>query len=537
MDRLVELFLESARPEGEAAAGLPPFSSTDGVPDDEAIEKGMTVVVKMMTSDDAIQMGGSPSATFVVLAMALEEKQKLAGASIRCYEMALQFLGRRTKENGGGWERAVVLQQLGAVGLRQGRFEESKSWLKDCVEVCKTSPGHPRDADLFGGAFNTKQTRMEFAATLEKMRAQVCGRMGDKEQAYIHLAESQRLEQIAGGDAVERQLLKQEASDNKATAQAKPTESLAPAATGNTPKELWAERPMETRRLKEYRYADEGSTVSIILELNEHLGIGAEASEAVQALQQFRVKCEPDSVDVQLRLRRLDGKVWHFHLVMSPLCKEIVPEDTVPRLRGKEGRRRLEIKLFKRDKDKTWYGDIVGEPKKPEAKKVKAAEAAAAAAKGTLMNPLTPEELARLPTPGGGTCDNRPSTWQQDSRVAGTSALARTAPEAGAAVVSAPLDTDDPPPAWVACIEERPCASEGGGFEILVHLGEAAGEPVTMQDLELDADAASGVLRLHHLHGGGRLELRPPAGTSLDGLAPKWRKKTRVLELRFPPQA
>ena len=48
---------------------------------------------------------------------------------------------------------------------------------------------------------------------------------------------------------------------------------------------------------------------------------------------------------------------------LDPLCHEIVPEDTVPRLRGKESRRRLEVRLFKRNKDQKWFGDLVAEVK------------------------------------------------------------------------------------------------------------------------------------------------------------------------------
>merc|ERR1719507_1927522 len=116
--------------------------------------------------------------------MALEEKPMLMAAAIRFYEKALQFLGRRSS---GGWERAVVLQQLGAIGIRLGRFRDAKRWLDECAGVGKETDGHPRDTSLFHGAFNTKHTKMEFAATIEKMRAQACGRMGDNEQAYVHL--------------------------------------------------------------------------------------------------------------------------------------------------------------------------------------------------------------------------------------------------------------------------------------------------------------------------------------------------------------
>lgn len=552
MDRLVELFLGSARAEGEADSCSPPFGG--GAPDDEAIERGIAVVQKLMTSDEAIQMGGTPSATFVCLGMALEEKPMLGGAAVRCYEKGLEFLGRR---GGGGWERAVVLQQLSAVGLRQGRLQDAKRWLEDCTEAIKSAPGHPRDAQLFSGAFNTKQTRMEFMATIEKMRAQVCGRMGDKELAYAHLAESQRLEQLASGDAVERQLLQQSQASSSSSSTSRPSGSFVPAAspapsTGCTPKELWAMQPAKEVRLKEYRYTDEGPTVSVILELNEHLGIGAEASEIVKELQQFRVQCEPHSVHVQLRARRVDGQVYAFLLRLDPLCKEIVPEDTVPRLKGKEGRRRLEVKLFKRDKDNKWFGDIVSESK-PVRSEVKGrkADAAPPPAKGTLLNPLTPEELARLPRPSGGNADNRPSTWQEVSSgpcCGGSS----SGPSVNGASVSSPavpqaLDRAQAVsawPAWVAGLEERPAlpeeAESGAAALALLQLGDAGGEPVALQDLALDADVASGVLRLSLARDGGAagcLELRAPPGSTLEGLVPKWRRKARILELRFLAEA
>merc|ERR1712107_283562 len=75
------------------------------------------------------------------------------------------------------------------------------------------------------------------------------------------------------------------------------------------------------------------------------------------------------------------------------LVHEIVPEDTVPKLKGKEAKRRLEVKLFKRDKKTTWYGDIVkpGPISKPKT--------TAPAVTNTLLNPLSEEEFAKLPTP------------------------------------------------------------------------------------------------------------------------------------------
>jgi hypothetical protein len=99
-DRLVELFVQSA------------LADSDGVRagevslDQKAIKHGIDTVEKMLSSEDAMRMGGSLTATFVCLAMALEEKPKLGAASLSCYEKALQHL----PPNGGNWERAVVLQ-------------------------------------------------------------------------------------------------------------------------------------------------------------------------------------------------------------------------------------------------------------------------------------------------------------------------------------------------------------------------------------------------------------------------------------------
>jgi len=46
-------------------------------------------------------------------------------------------------------------------------------------------------------------------------------------------------------------------------------------------KQLWAERPSEEVRLKQYRFVDEGPTVLVMLDLNDHLPIGHDASAAV----------------------------------------------------------------------------------------------------------------------------------------------------------------------------------------------------------------------------------------------------------------
>merc|ERR1711939_1012983 len=111
---------------------------------------------------------------------------------------------------------------------------------------------------------------------------------------------------------------------------------------------------------------DEGPTVSLHLDLNDHLGIGEEASSAVDSLSQFRVMCENDQVDIRVRLQRENGSICQFQLFLKPLAHEIIPEDTVPRLKGREGKRRLEVKLFKRDKQTGWSGDLVKGHVKPK---------------------------------------------------------------------------------------------------------------------------------------------------------------------------
>merc|ERR1712039_148961 len=163
-----------------------------------------------------------------------------------------------------------------------------------------------------------------------------------------------------------------------------------------SPKELWAAVPQEEKQLKQYTFTDNGPTVLLMLDLNSHLGLeGTQGSDAVESLQQFRVICEKDSIDIQLRLQHpVTGKICHFQLWLHPLAKNIVPEDTVPKLRGKESKRRLELMLFKEDKQDKWFGNLVSEAKARR-------ESSNASAKGSLLNPLSAEELARLPTPAG----------------------------------------------------------------------------------------------------------------------------------------
>jgi len=553
MDRLVELFLESARTEDQTSTSGPAFGGA--APDANAIEKGISIVEKMLTSEDAVSMGGSPSATFVLLGMALEEKPKLGEASIRCYEKGLEFLSRRTSKNTASWERCVVLQQLGAVCLRQGHLQAADGWLEECAQACQIATGHPRDADLFGGAFNTKQTRLEFVAAIEKWRVNVCVKLGDQGRAQMHAAEAKRLEAASTGDAVARQ----EALTGGQPAGATSSTSL--------PKDLWKEGPSEVRQLKEYQFLDEGPTVLVILDLNEHLGIGPEASTLVQTMRQFRVNCEANSLDIQLRVQRPTGEVMQFQLLLAPLKKEIIPEDTVPKLRGKETKRRLEVKLFKREKQQPWYGDLVADgPRQIKAepsvakggdRSSKARPAAAVKEKGTMANPLTPEELARLPKPQQVGDDNRPSNWHAGRHDAATNGCIAPAGRTDEVVTTAGIPVDAPPkmcatteeilvgargatatPDWVSEVSEL--WVDKTTFELRVCIGPVAGETVGLEDLDLAVDTALGLLRLSLMGEarlGGTLELQVPEGVDLEGLRPRWRRRNRLLELQLPAKA
>ncbi|CAK9031117.1 Hypothetical protein SCF082_LOCUS19504 [Durusdinium trenchii] len=372
-DRLVELFLQSAGVE-DATKEL----------DEESVARGIAQMEMLMTSEEAAQVV-APASTFVLLGMALEEKPKLGLGALASYKKSLELL-----KNNNEWERCVLLQQLGAMSFRLGRMSEAKNWFQDCSQAMRAAPGHPRDARLFQNSFSTSQTRLEFAAKVEKFMAQICRHLGDNTGAHAHALEAQLLlSQGAGSDAVQRV-----------------EAGKAPATQGpDALKQLWEEEAEEIR-LKQYSFLDEGPTVLVMLDLNEHLPM-ENASTAVTSLRQFRVTCQEKSVEIQLRLRApaSGGKVKHFLLMLDPLSHEIIPEDTVPRLRGKESKRRLEVKLFKRNKEQKWFGDLVADAPAPKerAKKV--------AAKGSLLNPLTPEEIARLPKPGTTCSDNRPSQW------------------------------------------------------------------------------------------------------------------------------
>lgn len=438
-DRLVELFLKSAVPEG----GNP--DTLELTP--EAIERGVEATQKMLLSDDAIQMGiaGSIAPTFVCIAMAMEEKPKMMWAACRCYEQSLKFL----KHLPGSWERIVVLQQLGMVCLRHDRANDAVAWLTDCADQCCKAEGHPRDAVLFGGNFSTPQTRIEFMTSIEKMRAQSYYKLGDMNRANEHLEESKRLEAVSTGDAVERAAAATTSASSRALAGASP---IATSVSGDIA-QLWAQSVGDPVRLKTYRFQDEGPTVLLTLDLNDHLGIGEEGSNLIDSLKQFRVKCHEAVCDIRLRIRVRD-LVQEFRLLLDPLVHKIIPEDTVPRLKGRQGKRRLEVKLFKREKDCKWQGDLVKSVSQDAQKKSKQP-----APKGSHLNPLTPEELAKLPSPSGIGGENLPSSFRAAAKAAASveaSAVKKveaTSLAASAIVTTRKIEPEAEPPV-IAALEE-----------------------------------------------------------------------------------
>jgi len=493
-DRLVELFLQAARGEDD--------SGQMHEPDQAGIDRAIAHMEMLMTSEEAAQVV-APASTFTLLGMALEEKPRLGRGAVASYKKALQLL------RGNDWERCVLLQQLGAASLRVGLFEEALGWLKECSELCRTAAGHPRDVKLFQGSFSTQQTRLEFASMVEKFLCQTCMKLGDSAAAQAHASEAQRLQQQLSGDAVER------TSAGATDAGASARNELDPY------KQLWAERPSEEVRLKQYRFVDEGPTVLVMLDLNDHLPIGHDASAAVTSLRQFRVTCEEKAVQIQLRLRSPDanGRVMHFILRLDPLSREIIPEDTVPRLRGKEAKRRLEVKLFKREKDQKWFGDLVAELPKPEKNEK---HRKGAAPKGSLLNPLTPEEIAKLPKPGTTSSDNRPSSFVPEGRQGSQERPENERPAESKEVRNST--------SWVEQVSHERL---DGQVVLSIQLKESLSD-VTMDDLDLAVDDVSRAMSLtFEKCPGDVLHLALPE-EKVGDLEARWRKKLKTLELRFP---
>eukprot|EP00746_Dinoflagellata_sp_MGD_P164177 gnl/MRDRNA2_/MRDRNA2_92660_c0_seq1.p1 gnl/MRDRNA2_/MRDRNA2_92660_c0~~gnl/MRDRNA2_/MRDRNA2_92660_c0_seq1.p1 ORF type:complete len:538 (-),score=123.29 gnl/MRDRNA2_/MRDRNA2_92660_c0_seq1:98-1711(-) len=532
MERLVQLFIQSMDPENDG-------TNQPKAPSPEGIDKAIGTIEEMLSSDHAIASGTDPAGTWCLLAMALEDKPGLADGSIRCYEKTLEKISNRKNS----WELCVTLEQLGKVCMQNKRRAEAERHLLQCVTEVDRTPGHPRDEDLFQGGFSTKQTKRQFQTTLHKLLAKLYLDQQRMDEVRHHYALAQKFDAaVQQQDAVEAQLQREASGSSSAPSKAysPPVDDIA---------RLWKATPESRKNLRNYHYSDEGSTVSALLDLNEHLGLqGTSASEAVSSLRQFRVTCEEDKCDVLLRLES-DGCVKEFRLLLYPLSHEIIPEDTVPKLRGKPEKRRLEVKLFKKEKKITWRGltDETESGKKKLAKELGKDTREKVPEKATHMNPLTEEEIASLPKPSDvrAPSANRPSGWSKsggyadEERQPVTSQPKATPQQQKQPVVSQPKATSQPQvqpkkqewPTWIGSVEEQ---SSPDSVDILVQLADDYSS-LTLKDLELDVHPVSGVrLQLQSNPSDGVVSLPVPPGTNGAEAAAKWRKKTRTLEIRFP---
>mmetsp|Transcript_52755 Transcript_52755/g.123384 ORF Transcript_52755/g.123384 Transcript_52755/m.123384 type:complete len:518 (+) Transcript_52755:77-1630(+) len=512
MDRLIQLMLQTMQ--------LDPHSP--GRPSSEAIERGMTMLDAMLNSPEAAQVCGNIEGTFVLLGMALEEKPMLQDVAVRCYEKAMDQMHAKPR---GSWERCVVLQQLGTVCLKHNKLRDAGTWLEQCASESAEATGHPRDSDLFGGGFKTQQTRLQFQTMVAKLQTHLYAKLGDEAKARAAAAELERFAKLAQGDAVA-----------KTTAEATCNSGCG---SDSEFEELW-KRTAEAKTIKEYRFADEGATVLFMLELNEHLDLGPDASPLVGSLKQFKVHCKETSLEIILRLRA-KGSILEYRLNLDPLSHEVVPEDTVPRLRGKPERRRLEVRLFKQDKAMPWSGDL-GKASKSAASAVKASEP-------TLMHPLSVEELAALPRPAtsGAGGLNRPSAWRVEQGQG--SAQKPTTPEACVETSSsstAVVEQEVPEvtgvteltswPSWLSGFEHSGFnfdAKARAAGTLTVFLSEDAAI-AGMQDLKLDAAPALQRLKVQLQQQAGCMEFQVPRHFDIENLSARWRRKTLALELSVP---
>lgn len=524
MERLVQLFIQSMDPENNSDGTLQPKT-----PSPESIEKAVGSIEEMLSSDHARASGTDPAGTWVLLAMALEDKPKLGAGSIRCYEKTIDMLPKKKKY---AWERCVALEQLGKVLMQNNRRAEAEQILHQCVDEVEHAEGHPRDADLFGGGFSTKQTRRQFQCSLHKLLAKLYLDQQRMDDVRHHYALAQKFEAaVQDMDMVEAQMEKEVSSSRSATS--KTPVASAPSQVDEVAL-LWKATPEPRKNLRNYHYTDEGSTVSLLLDLNEHLGLpGQEASKAVTSLRQFKINCQEDKCNVLLRLQH-DDRVKEFRILLYPLSREIIPEDTVPKLRGKPEKRRLEVKLFKKDKKITWHGltdDSESGKKKMLAELGKDTKEKAPDV-GTHMNPLTEEEIAALPKPSDARSPavNRPSGWNKSGGYVDEvrqPAQPVTKPNLQSQVQSKRHEW----PSWVGNLQEQ---SSIDSMDVLVQLADEYSS-LSLKDLELDIHPTSGVrLQIQGRAEDGVLTVPVPPGTDGSSAAAKWRKKTRTLELRFP---
>lgn len=497
MDRALRIFVNCMKehklnqsPTGEIVDedlddGLPPAS--------EMVDKAVRNLQEVL-EQAATQPRDFPC-TWVAIARELEQKPHLEEAAIRVYEEAVDALD--ALQGARGWEPAVVRQMLGALCLRRGRLQDAESWLAESAELASKAPGHPREQKLFA-SISSRHSRGEFAAMVARLRAKASYESGDAERARALLQESEQLLASPPLPFVPAA---------RAAAASAPG-GVAPVAGGAAAwdgQQLWAAEPQERRTVARYRFEGSSSSATVTLDLNEHLGLGEAASATVHSSDQIRVDCTADSVKLRLRLHH-EGRVWEFRLLLHPLALEIIPEDTTLRLRGAAGRRRLELLLVFRDKDRLWYGELLSDKVRPLPKAAVAAERpgppAAAPAASPTAGPPRAQEPRAVPEP----CD-----------------AARGA--------ARPAACGEQRAHWVESVEGSEAQDK---VTLAVKLGCAVDPPsLSLEDLELEVNA-SGSLRLS-VRGKDLpvLTLEAPAGADVATLAAKWRKATGVLELRF----
>jgi tetratricopeptide (TPR) repeat protein len=340
MQRLAELFLQDV--------GANPK-------DEEACEKAVAKV-DAMCSQPELTDGVSPGGMFCLLGLSLEDKSHFVGAAA-CFRRALNHV--LTPE----WERAVLLQQLGKVLLRATKPAEAKPHLKEAIEIAEELPDVP-STSLFGGAFSCSMDKSSYTETSLNLLAKACYDTGSMEDA-------KKLREIA---------LNVKARHEEEKAKAEEAKRLA-AIEAAKPSALWA-KDMREAPLGGYTFADGEGTFFLYVSI-EHLQ-GAEV----------RVEPGDEGKSILIRARAADWGVEKV-LWLAPLANEIVPEDTVHKMR-KSG---LKVTLFKREKKRRVYS-LLDLQEKPIPRKRK-----------EFAQDLTEEELAKLPQPSEGTHDNLPSSF------------------------------------------------------------------------------------------------------------------------------
>lgn len=444
----------------------------------------------------AVSEPGDLCNTWVVLARELEKRPHLQGAAIEVYHEAIATLRELGSRH--SWENIVARQMVGALSLKGGLLDDARRWLSECAALVVETPGHPRDRKLFG-TVSSRHSRGEFAAMVARLRAKERHDSGDVAGARSFVEESKRLLEdplCPVGRSVAPPLCKPGATDLDIASDLK---------------QLWVTIPDQSSRILRYRFEGGMSDSSIVtVELNEHLDIGEAASLAVQSLGQIRVACTTDSVEARVRLQH-QGRLCEFVLHLLPLAREIIPQDTIPKLRGKPDRRRLELLLIMRDKGRGWNGELLSDRPRP-----RSLEKVVLSQPGTLSSapPLLPLPQGQPP----------PRTMQQ---------APQSTPHKGQRRPSEGAEADGALPRWVESVKVVEAPQR---LTLAVKLSsDISPQELRLEDLDLGVNEDTGVARLA-VRGRDLPEatLTAPLGAALAEMTAKWRRAAGILELRFP---